>query len=252
MQQSLFKEFLEARTFRVRMINKRTIRDTSRHITSANPFTPAGFRLLWKRTMPVRSDQRSASAALSQPCESTDFVESILRVSQQIRRLLNEQLEVCDLNDVRYAVLSTVSRSAERGGCSQSELAARLDQSESSVSMLIDRMRADRLLHRLHAPTDRRRRRLVLTEEGRDLIQRANRVYAGFVDALLCAFDGEPGLKYQLNKLSATLGEPGFAASLRHVSTQSVDATPPADSRQPASPISTSAAENPPGISPAA
>lgn len=202
--------------------------------------------------MPVRSDHRSATVEQAKACESTDLVEAMLRVSQQIRRLLNERLEACDLNDVRYAVLCMVSRSADRGGCSQAELAARLDQSESSVSMLVDRMRADRLIHRLHAPTDRRRRRLVLTEEGRALIQQANQVYSSFVNTLLASLRDDTGLREQLGKLSTMLADSAFVSALRQPHFSTLDAAPSADSRQHASDFSTPATDTSPGFSPAA
>jgi len=163
--------------------------------------------------MTIHSESQTSSLAEAHTSthEAADLVETLLRVAQHIRRVLNERLDACGLNDVRYTVLDTVSRTAERGGCSQAELANRLDQSESSVSMLVDRMRADRLLHRLHAPTDRRRRRLVLTEDGRTLVERGRQVYTHFVDELLRAVSNESGLRTLLNELSTTLVDLPFA-----------------------------------------
>ena len=58
-------------------------------------------------------------------------------------------------------------------GCSQADLANELQQSESSISTLVDRMRTSRLLYRLRSKVDKRRRVLMLTDQGRSLLETA-------------------------------------------------------------------------------
>ena len=146
------------------------------------------------------------------PEKSPDVVCDLLHVAQQIRKLLNERLEPHNLSDVRLAVLKMVRDTENRGGCSQAELAAEIAQSESSVSTLIDRMRGDRLLYRLRAPSDRRRRRLVLTDEGRLALESARRDYAIVVDAIRRTLDAEKqvALAALLRELSAAIGDTTF------------------------------------------
>jgi DNA-binding MarR family transcriptional regulator len=156
------------------------------------------------------------TAAETRPAgASPDVVCDLLHVAQQIRKLLNERLEPHNLTDVRLAVLKMVCDTENRGGCSQAELAAEIAQSESSVSTLIDRMRADRLLYRLRAPSDRRRRRLVLTDEGRSALEKARRDYATIVDAIRQTLDPEKQvvLRELLKHLSAAIIHDGFLAT---------------------------------------
>jgi DNA-binding MarR family transcriptional regulator len=201
--------------------------------------------------MSVRHNQRSPADRGTQSGDETDLIETILRSAQQIRRLLNDQLEECDLNDVRYAVLCLVSRTADRGGCSQAELAARLDQSESSISMLVDRMRADRLLHRLHAPTDRRRRRLVLTDEGRLLLEKSRNLYERFVDTLLKLGNPDADLGRLLAEFAAPLSDVRVAAALRDTSISGTN-NEPSDNSAATSSMPADATINPTEVFPAA
>ena len=74
-------------------------------------------------------------------------------------------------------------------GLSQAELAAHLDQSESSISTLVDRMRRDGLLYRLRSKTDRRMRSLMLTDTGRTLLTQARAGYDRTLAELLSPLD---------------------------------------------------------------
>ncbi|MGH9174497.1 MAG: MarR family winged helix-turn-helix transcriptional regulator [Vicinamibacterales bacterium] len=91
----------------------------------------------------------------------------ILRAAQGVRGHLNTRLGAFGLNDVRFAVLRRVATAAP-DECSQVELAGELQQSESSVSTLVDRMRADGLLYRVRSRSDRRKWVLMLTDLGRE------------------------------------------------------------------------------------
>ena len=76
------------------------------------------------------------------------IVSDILRSAHRIRGVLAAHFAEFGLSDARFAVLQIV-RDALPRGCTQTELAERLQQSESSVSTLVDRMRAADLLYRL-------------------------------------------------------------------------------------------------------
>ncbi len=98
-------------------------------------------------------------------------VSSLLRVSQLLRSLTTAHYAEFGLNDVRHSVLHTI-RSFEPDGCSQAELAAALRQSESNICTLVDRMRTDGLLYRQRSKEDRRKRILLISERGRNLLQK--------------------------------------------------------------------------------
>ncbi|MEX2285500.1 MAG: MarR family winged helix-turn-helix transcriptional regulator [Planctomycetaceae bacterium] len=164
------------------------------------------------------------------PKESPDVVCDLLHAAQQIRKLLNERLEPHNLNDVRLAVLKMVRDTENRGGCSQAELAAEIAQSESSVSTLIDRMRGDRLLYRLRAPSDRRRRRLVLTEDGRAALESARRDYQILIDSIRRVLEEEKQLALAalLTELSTAIGDTTFLPITEPASASPRDVSPAA------------------------
>lgn len=98
-----------------------------------------------------------------------DLVEMILRLGQRLRGHLDGRFGAFGLSDARFAALAVI-REAAPAGCTQAHLAAKLGQCESSISTLVERMRASHLLYRLRAKSDRRKRVLMLTDEGRALL----------------------------------------------------------------------------------
>jgi DNA-binding MarR family transcriptional regulator len=100
-----------------------------------------------------------------------EIVSDILRSAHRIRGVLAAHFAEFGLSDARFAVLQIV-RDALPRGCTQTELAERLQQSESSVSTLVDRMRAADLLYRLRSKSDRRKCLLVLTDHARDTLDK--------------------------------------------------------------------------------
>ena len=122
--------------------------------------------------------------------QAIELVSRLSLVAQETKAALNERLAEFDLNDIRYSVLSIV-REAAAEGCSQSMLAQKLRQSESSISTLVDRMRTSGLLYRLRSKTDRRKRFLTLTERGRELLAAADARYGNCVDDILGSLSSE-------------------------------------------------------------
>ena len=112
--------------------------------------------------MPVTCSDMAYNHAVS-------VTELTLKASHLLRGLLADEFDEFAVSEVRYAVLRIVNAATDEG-CSQKDLAAALDQSESSVSTLVDRMRDDGLLFRLRSPHDRRRRLLRLSDPGRNLL----------------------------------------------------------------------------------
>jgi len=115
------------------------------------------------------------------------IVADILRAAHRLRAVLVSHFAEFGLTDVRYAVLQVV-RDAGSQGCSQTELAMQIDQSESSVSTLVDRMRSGGLLYRLRSKSDRRKRVLMLTDSARDVLQRIDNVHSLRTATLLSRF----------------------------------------------------------------
>lgn len=120
--------------------------------------------------------------------EASEIVGNVLRASVLLQSLLDGHLARFGLNAIRFEVLDIVDQHRQEG-CSQAELASRLDQSESSISTLVDRMRKDNLLYRLRSKTDRRMRSLMLTEKGRELYTAARTGHDQRLNELLQAVD---------------------------------------------------------------
>lgn len=93
------------------------------------------------------------------------LLDLLMKSGHLVRNGLDAVLEEWSLTDARYAVLAVLS--GFPGGCAQNELARRLMQSDSNVSVLVDRLEVDEMLERIVSATDRRKRVLKLTETGR-------------------------------------------------------------------------------------
>ncbi|MEX1097526.1 MAG: MarR family transcriptional regulator [Planctomycetales bacterium] len=114
-------------------------------------------------------------------------VRDLQRAAALLRSLSAARLAEFDLNPVRRGVLEILDECAE--GCSQTELAERLRQSESGVSTLVDRMRRSELVYRLRSKADRRKRLLMLAPRGRELLGLVRQRRADPADTLLRCFD---------------------------------------------------------------
>jgi len=116
------------------------------------------------------------------------IVDRLLRAAHRLRGLLSDHFGEFELSDVRFSVLR-ILHDAEPDGCTQSELARRLDQSESSISTLVKRMRNSGLLYRLRSTVDRRKWALKLSDNGRKHLTGAQFCHAQRMTELLSGFD---------------------------------------------------------------
>jgi MarR family transcriptional regulator for hemolysin len=143
---------------------------------------------------------------------SGELVEMMLRLGQRLRGHLDTRFGTFGLSDARFAALSVI-REAAPAGCTQAHLATKLGQCESSISTLVERMRSSRLLYRLRAKSDRRKRVLMLTDDGRQLFDQGLAARDREADALFNRISAEERqqLATLLGRLFASLdaiGEP--------------------------------------------
>ena len=143
---------------------------------------------------------------------SGELVEMVLRLGQRLRGHLDHRFGTFGLSDARFAALSVI-REAAPAGCTQAHLATKLGQCESSISTLVERMRASRLLYRLRAKADRRKRVLMLTDDGRQLFDQGLAARDREADALFSRMTREEQqqLSGLLGRLFATLDKIGPA-----------------------------------------
>ncbi len=134
-----------------------------------------------------------------------EFVEQIdllIRTAHMIRSTLNHSFAQLEINEVRYAALKVIDAIRE-SGCSQSELARKLGQSESNICTLIERMESDSLVVRQQSQKDRRKRVLQLTTEGTQILQRVKEYHGSVSQRLLAALT--PDQRRQLTGMLQTL-----------------------------------------------
>ena len=118
-----------------------------------------------------------------QPEGSAALIAEILELADRLQASLDAPCEEHGVSSSRFGVLEMVDSSGE-DGCSQTELAARLGLSESNVSALVEGLRKSGLLFRFRSKVDRRRSVLLLTDDGRSLVQaltKARDVAAGSI-----------------------------------------------------------------------
>lgn len=127
---------------------------------------------------------------------AADAVEAIIKTAHVLRGVLSDHFAEFGLTDVRYTVMRLIDE-ADASGRSQADLANYLQQSESSISTLIDRMRSDSLLYRLPSATDRRKKVLKLSERGRELLQAIQSCHSQRMEELLQKLDWENASQFR-------------------------------------------------------
>lgn len=112
----------------------------------------------------------------------------LIRAATCLTALLQGPTATAGLNESRYHVLDMLRR-MPGGTSTQTELAARLLQSESNLSTLLERMRQDQLITRERSETDRRKSLIGLTPAGRDALARADFARSRAMAAVFAALE---------------------------------------------------------------
>jgi DNA-binding MarR family transcriptional regulator len=141
----------------------------------SGPFRPAsrGFPAVQLRpptdavTHLIRPHQLASYPVVSR------FAEQVSLAGEALRRRLRNLYQSLDLEPDEVAVLDPL-RMLEQTGCSQRELATAARLPESSLCNLVDRLHLAGKLRRMRSRQDRRKSVLVLTEAGRQLIERVD------------------------------------------------------------------------------
>lgn len=156
---------------------------------------------------PLGTDRPEEFSSNEQPVPESDrlpaeqLIDQIQRAAQILKNRLAEHFQTFGLNEIRYSVVRMVHESAPHG-CSQTDLADALSQSESSISTLVERMRTDNLIYRLRSKLDRRKRVLILTEKGQSILQQIEQCHAERLEQMMKKFGPD-----QRNRLSHLLEE---------------------------------------------
>lgn len=125
-------------------------------------------------------------------------VTNVMRVQQILQAAVDEALRPHGLTFARYEALVLLSFS-QRGSLPMRMMGERLQLHPTSITNIVDRLEADRLVRRLRHPSDRRTTLVEITESGRDRLQPAT-------DAVMEADFGLIGLNQtQAESLSVLL-----------------------------------------------
>lgn len=139
------------------------------------------------------NSESSASVAdwrLLQNNECVEQIDLLIRTAHLVRAALNNSFAQLEINEVRYSALKVIGAVRETG-CSQSELARKLGQSESNICTLIERMEGDQLVVRQQSQKDRRKRVLQVTEQGTRLLEQVKAYHGTVSHRLLSALNSD-------------------------------------------------------------
>lgn len=115
-------------------------------------------------------------------------VGSLLHAARLIRSELTNCYDDIGLNESRFLLLIAVRR-LEADGCTQTRLAQALNQSESNICTLVERMRSDGLVYRQRLKSDRRKKFLMLTDLGRKKLEKSESAYSTCCGLMLRRMD---------------------------------------------------------------
>nr|WP_180166528.1 MarR family transcriptional regulator [Stenotrophomonas sp. SbOxS2]NYT99371.1 MarR family transcriptional regulator [Stenotrophomonas sp. SbOxS2] len=141
-----------------------------------------------------------------------DLGPLLFAVGQSWRRLLAQRLSEEGLSDAT-ALLVLVMRQSGHQPLRQRELAQRMGVENSAVVRLLDALESSGLVSRREDPADRRAKLPELTEEGRRLGERVDRIASAFREHLLADIPSkdiaamERGLRHLRNTLDICILE---------------------------------------------
>ncbi|MFK7777341.1 MAG: MarR family transcriptional regulator [Gimesia sp.] len=127
---------------------------------------------------------------LLQHHECVEQIDLLIRTAHLVRAALNNTFAQLEINEVRYSALKVIVGVRETG-CSQSELARKLGQSESNICTLIERMEGDQLVIRQQSQKDRRKRVLQVTDQGLRLLEKVKACHGTVSHRLLNSLNSD-------------------------------------------------------------
>lgn len=177
---------------------------------------------------PETAAVEAAAGPTEAQINAADVVEALIKSAHVLRGVLADHFSEFGLTDVRYTVMRLIDQ-ADASGRSQADLANYLQQSESSISTLIDRMRTDNLLYRLPSVTDRRKKVLKLSEHGRELLQAIEACHAARMEELLAQikWGNQEEFRQQICSLSEQLTELNQSGNILRTLQAASPAIPP-------------------------
>ena len=122
---------------------------------------------------------------LQKPLSAPRGFDTWLRVGRtnlKVHRALNLLLGELDLSLAQHEILVTIR---QHSGLTQRELSEHLLLIKSNATALLQKLETRRLVRRTPDPADSRSKRLSLTAEGEDLVQRSYAMQTRVIDAMV-------------------------------------------------------------------
>lgn len=137
-----------------------------------------------------------------------DFGWAVATILREYQLRFEEAVDCLGIRP--FQVLSTV---AHRDPANQQALGIHLGIDRTVLTYLLDRLVADGLVERVPIPTDRRARRIILTDAGRDALTRAESRVAAFEADMLASLGADAAQAAALvQELAAAVRRPGLRA----------------------------------------
>jgi DNA-binding MarR family transcriptional regulator len=124
-------------------------------------------------------------------CSGLDVVARVQDVAKKLRRVEDETLEALNLKMSEYDVLTALRRQGRPFQLTASELARESLLSSGAMTNRIDRLEERGLVEREADPDDRRGVIVRLTEEGRELVDKALEARLHLADAQIATLTPE-------------------------------------------------------------
>ena len=109
---------------------------------------------------------------------------SIIKTSSMLLRLSDRFFAPFETSDIQFNILMILKNSVQEG-ISQQKLSEKLVVTKSNVVGLVDRMERQGLVERKAHPTDRRFNQIVITQKGRELVEKVEIHYYKEVDRMM-------------------------------------------------------------------
>jgi DNA-binding MarR family transcriptional regulator len=104
------------------------------------------------------------------PVITDEVVAALRRIIRAIDLQSRALVQQCGLTGPQLQLLKELGRRDDRG---LGEVARALHLSQATITGIVDRLEAKKLISRLRDPTDKRRIRVVLTDSGKQLLESA-------------------------------------------------------------------------------
>lgn len=150
------------------------------------------------------SEGQSASLGAVEPDRAAQITDLLTRTNRSLRRQANTELHPLGVTPAQFRALRFLGRSEER--LRVSELATLLGVVPRSATSVVDELESARTVRREADPADRRATLVVLTDHGRDVLQRWADVRRAGMAHLLDRLSGDD--QAELVRLLTALADP--------------------------------------------